>query len=170
MEEKDDNKKDSSYGVFTEDQRKAVRQKLLGLAKQQAQDLPTEKEVAEQTKRQKDSNIPLLVDQEFHTSFTMASYRAELDEVPYLFLFRTYFMPYLVNNTSIELENLRFLTEVVGMQGTMLEENIKGLTLSGEMLRGGPIKFISFQLARTRGATGTVTIKNIIFYTKKEKT
>ena len=100
----------------------------------------------------------------------MASYRAELDEVPYLFLFRTYFLPYLLNNTSIELENLRYLTEVVGMQGTMLEENIKGLTLSGEILRGGPIKFISFQLTRARGATGTVAIKNIIFFTKKEKT
>ena len=167
MTEKDDNEKTSSYGVFTEEQRKAVRQKLLGLAREREKEVPTEKEV-ERSKRLNESNIPLLVDQEFHTSFTMKeSYRPELDEIPYLFLLRTFFCPYLINETTIDLENLRYLSEVVGVQSTMLEESIKGYTLSGEMTNGGPIKFISFQLTKAREA-GMVKIKNIVLYTKKD--
>ena len=155
-------------GVFTEEQRKAVRHKLLGLAKQREKAVPTEKEVEQTSRKVNESNIPLLVDQEFHTSFTMKeSYRPELDEIPYLFLLRTFFCPYLINETTIDLENLRYLSEVVGIQSTMLEESIKGYTLSGEMTNGGPIKFISFQLLKGREA-GMVKIKNIVLYTKKD--
>jgi len=168
MTEKDENEKTSSYGVFTEEQRNAVRKKLLVLAREREKEVPTEKEMERNSKRLNESNIPLLVDQEFHTSFTMKeSYRPELDEIAYLFLLRTYFCPYLFNETRIDLDDLRYLSEVVGVQSTMLEESIKGYTLSGEMTNGGPIKFISFQLTKAREA-GMVKIKNIVLYTKKD--
>tara|TARA_B100000925_G_C21983742_1_gene463542 strand:+ start:1204 stop:1716 length:513 start_codon:yes stop_codon:yes gene_type:complete len=166
-ETEDDNEEIKKSGVFTEQQRKQVRQKLLGLARQREKEVPVEKKEQEEKRSKHNSNIPLLVDQVFHTSFTMEAYPQQLDEVPYLFLFRTYFSPFFVNKTNIHIENLRYLTEVVGMTGTSLQDTINGITLHGEMLRGGPVKFISFCLSKTK-VEGHVIIKNIIFYTKKQ--
>jgi len=158
--ETDDNVK----GIFTEQQRKAVRKKLLGYAHKKKQSLPNEPG-NEKKAGKKRSAIPLLVEQEFHTNFNMKSYRPELDEVPYLLLFRTHFLPYYENKEPIEMEALRGLAEMSGMQGTMIEEEPNGYRLTGEISRGGAVRQIAFYLQHHLEGKRMVTIRNIVFTT-----
>ena len=158
-------KNEDIKGIFTEEQRKAVRKKLLGFAQKKKKTLPTEAVAA--TSGKKRSAVPLLVEQEFHTSFNMQSYREELDEVPYLMLFRTHFLPYFRNKTPIEMETLRELAERSGLQGTMIEEEPNGYKLTGEISRGGPVRQICFYLQHHLDAgKRMVTIRNIVFLTQ----
>lgn len=168
MYESQNNEKndDSIRGVFTEQQRRAVRKKLLGFAQKKQKSMPTEMSGGESAGKKR-SAIPLLVDQEFHTSFNMNSYRAELDEVPYLLLFRTHFLPYYLNREPIEMEALRNLAEMSGMQGTMIEEEPNGYRLSGEISRGGAVRQICFYLQHhLESGKRMVTIRNIVFMTE----
>jgi hypothetical protein len=153
----------STKGVFTEAQRKSVRKKLLCFANKSQQSNPTE--AVQQTKDKKKKAIPLLVEQEFHTSFNLNSYRPELDEIGHLLLFRTEFLPYQRNKTSLSMDELRYRAEKCGMEGTMIEEKNKGYVLTGEMPRGGAVKQISFVLAKSFEKNGGVVIKDIVFKT-----
>jgi len=155
----------STKGVFTEAQRKSVRKKLLGFANKSQQSNPTEAAV-QAPKGKKKKAIPLLVEQEFHTSFNLNSYRPELDEIPHLLLFRTEFLPYVRNKTSLSMDELRYRAEKCGMEGTMIEEKNNGYLLTGEMPRGGAIKQISFVLAKSfEKNSREVVIKDIVFKT-----
>lgn len=151
-------------GIFTEQQRAAVRKKLLGYAQKKKQSLPNEPGNAKKAGKKR-SAIPLLVEQEFHTNFNMQSYRSELDEVPYLLLFRTHFLPYYENKEPIEMEALRHLAEMSGMQGTMIEEEANGYRLTGEIARGGAVRQIAFYLQHHLEGKRMVTIRNIVFTT-----
>ena len=163
--QKNEKNDDTIRGVFTEQQRRAVRKKLIGFAQKKQKSMPTEKVLA--GKERKRSAIPLLVEQEFHTSFNMQSYRAELDEVPYLLLFRTHFLPYYRNKEPIDMEELRNLAEMSGLQGTMIEEEPNGYRLTGEMNRGGAVRQICFYLQHhLESGKRMVTIRNIVFMTE----
>lgn len=165
--QKNERSDDSVRGVFTEQQRRAVRKKLLGFAQKKQKSMPTEMNGGGKSAGKKRSAIPLLVEQEFHTSFNMNSYRAELDEVPYLLLFRTHFLPYYRNKEPIEMEALRNLAEMSGMQGTMIEEEPNGYRLSGEISRGGAVRQICFYLQHhLESGKRMVTIRNIVFMTE----
>ena len=166
-EEGDQNHKTDARDVFSERQRKAVRERLLGLKAKRDNELPTV--ISETVVKKKESNIPLLVEQQYHTSFTIDAYRHELDEVQYLFLFRMYFLPYYRNKAPLTMETLRFLSEMCGLSSTIIEDTVHGYTFNGEMLRGGPVKRISFHLKHSLNQRQRmVTIKEIIFYTKKK--
>ena len=156
-------KPDNIKGIFTEEQRKSVRKKLLGFAQTRKKTVPEEVSTGGQHKKR--SAIPLLVEQEFHTSFSMESYREELDEVPYLLLFRTHFLPYFINKTPIEMETLRTLAEMSGLEGTSIEEEPNGYRLQGEIARGGAVRQICFYLQHHLEAQRRVTIRNIVFKT-----
>lgn len=156
-------KPDNIKGIFTEEQRKSVRKKLLGFAQTRKKTVPEEVSAGGQHKKR--SAIPLLVEQEFHTSFSMESYREELDEVPYLLLFRTHFLPYFINKTPIEMETLRTLAEMSGLEGTSIEEEPNGYRLQGEIARGGAVRQICFYLQHHLDAQRRVTIRNIVFKT-----
>lgn len=159
-EDEEDNK--SGTGVFTEAQRKAVRQKLIGFVNKNKNDTMT-KTVRQEKKK---SPVPLLVDQEWHTSFNFISYRSELDEIPHLLLFRTKFQPYIENKTPLTMEQLRFYSEMCGMEGTMIQDKSNGYMFTGEMPRGGPIKQISFLLSNCfEGKQRRVIIRDIVFKT-----
>lgn len=165
-ESQNNEKNDDIKGVFTEQQRRAVRKKLLGFAQKKQKSMPTEMSEGKGTGKKR-SSVPLLVEQEFHSSFNMNSYRTELDEVPYLLLFRTHFLPYYRNKEPIDLEELRNLAEMSGMQGTMLEEEPNGYRLSGEISRGGAVRQICFYLQHNlEGGKRMVTIRNIVFMTE----
>lgn len=159
----------AAAGVFTEEQRRAVRKRLMGFANEKRASVPEHAQAQGGTGK-KVGDLPLLVDQEFHTSFNLDSYRPELDEVPHLFLLRLQFVPYYRNKTaSLELEKLRFLAEMCGVEGTMLEETERGYRLSGEMARGGPVKRLCFLLTKcVEGSQRRVRLKDIVFMTTKE--
>ena len=166
-DEGDQDDKTNASDVFSEHQRKAVRERLLGLKAKRDKELPTVKDAT--VVKKKESHIPLLVDQEYHTSFTIDAYRPELDEIQYLFLFRMYFLPYYRNKTPLTMEKLRFLSEMCGLSSTIIEDTMNGYTFNGEMLRGGPVKRISFHLKHSLNQRQRmVTIREIIFYTKKK--
>jgi hypothetical protein len=155
---------DSTKGVFTEAQRKAVRKKLLGFANKSQQSNPTKE--TPKTQKKKKKAIPLLVEQEFHPSFNFNSYRPELDEISHLLLFRTEFLPYFRNKTSLTMDELRYKAEKCGMEGTMIEEKNNGYMLTGEMPRGGAIKQISFYLTKSFEKNNRgVVVKDIVFKT-----
>ena len=158
-------KPDNIKGIFTEEQRKSVRKKTVGLCADKEEDRPR-RECQQGGQHKKRSAIPLLVEQEFHTSFSMESYREELDEVPYLLLFRTHFLPYFINKTPIEMETLRTLAEMSGLEGTSIEEEPNGYRLQGEIARGGASKAnIASTCSTTWKARRRVTIRNIVFKT-----
>ena len=154
-------------GIFTEQQRRAVRKKLLGFAQKKKQSSPEEL-VSDKLAGKKRSAVPLLVEQDFHTSFNMESYRPELDEVPYLLLFRVHFLPYYHNKQPLEMEELRNLAEMSGLQGTMIEEESNGYRLTGEINRGGAVRQIAFYLQNylEGGQKRMVVIRNIVFTTE----
>ena len=163
-EKKNTEDNESTKGVVTEAQRKAVRKKLLGFANKAQQNKPTEG--AQVRSKEKKKAIPLLVEQEFHTSFNLNSYRPELDEIPHLLLFRTEFLPYFQNRTGLSMDELRYRAEKCGMEGTMIEEKNNGYVLTGEMPRGGVIKQISFILTKSfERNSREVVIKDIVFKT-----
>ena len=159
--QKNENQEDIK-GIFTEKQRRAVRKKLLCFAQKKKQSTPQELG-GQKLAGNKRSAVPLLVEQEFHTSFSMESYRAELDEVPYLLLFRLHFLPYFRNKEPLEMETLRELAERSGMQGTMIEEEAGGYKLTGEISRGGAVRQICFYLKHHLEGKRMVTIRNIVF-------
>lgn len=162
-EDREDTKND---GVFTEAQRKAVRKKLISFANKSKASLPTENNVPAKQQEKKSSYVPLLVDQKFHTSFNMSSYRPELDEIPHLLLFRITFQPFLTNKTPLDMEQLRFFSEMCGMEGTMIQEKSNGYVFTGEMPRGGEIKQISFYLTQCfEQNKRRVIIRDIVFRT-----
>lgn len=162
--EKNENQ-DDIKGIFTEQQRRAVRKKLLGFAQKKKQSIPEELP-SDNLAGKKRSAVPLLVEQDFHTSFNMQSYRPELDEVPYLLLFRVHFLPYLQNKEPLEMEALRNLAEMSGLQGTMIEEEPNGYRLTGEISRGGAVRQIVFYLQHHLEGKRMVTIRNIVFMTE----
>ena len=162
--QKNENQEDIK-GIFTEQQRRAVRKKLLGFAAKKKQSTP--QELGEQkVAGKRRSAVPLLVEQEFHTNFNMQSYRPELDEVPYLLLFRVHFLPYFRNKEPIGMEALRELAERSGLQGTMIEEEPNGYRLTGEISRGGAVRQICFYLQHHLEGKRMVTIRNIVFTTE----
>ena len=162
--EKNENQ-DDIKGIFTEQQRRAVRKKLLGFAQKKKQSIPEELPSGNLAGKKR-SAVPLLVEQDFHTSFNMQSYRPELDEVPYLLLFRVHFLPYLRNKEPLEMEALRNLAEMSGLQGTMIEEEPNGYRLTGEISRGGAVRQIVFYLQHHLVGKRMVTIRNIVFMTE----
>ena len=156
-------KEEHIKGVFTEQQRKLIRKKLNSFAKKKTNTHPSE--ASAPSKKKKGNEVPLLIDQTFHREFDFLSYNPALDEIPYLLLFRVYFKPYVENSVSLPLEHLRLLAERSGVEGTVLEAlNNTQLKLSGEIARGGSIKFVNFHLVKcfTNGSEH-VLIKNIIF-------
>lgn len=156
---------DDIKGIFTEQQRRSVRKKLLGFAQKKKQSIPEELPSGNLAGKKR-SAVPLLVEQDFHTSFNMESYRPELDEVPYLLLFRVHFLPYFRNKEPIEMEALRNLAEMSGLQGTMIEEESNGYRLTGEISRGGAVRQIVFYLQHQLEGKRMVTIRNIVFMTE----
>ena len=156
-------KKEHIKGVFTEQQRKLIRKKLNSFAKKKTNTHPAE--ATAPSKKKKGNEVPLIIDQVFHKEFNFVSYNPALDEIPYLLLFRVYFKPYVENKVSLPLERLRLLAERSGVEGTVLEALPNSqLRLSGEMARGGVIKFVDFYLAKCfKNGSEHVVIKNIVF-------
>tara|TARA_B100000902_G_scaffold347345_1_gene354593 strand:- start:4258 stop:4767 length:510 start_codon:yes stop_codon:yes gene_type:complete len=152
-------------GIFSEEDRKKIRQCLTLFKDKKYPSLKTTKTVEKKENNKK----PSITEKVYRKHFSWKSFPEELDEVPMIFLIRLHLWPYLINKTSIELEPLQFLCEMSGIASIVLDqgtEHQNAYTMNGFIANGGPIDKCTFHLSY-KNKKNEVVIDELIFHRKE---
>ena len=157
-------------GVFSEQDRKKIRQVLTLFKDKKYPELKFQSKIQE--KETKETKKPSITEKIYRKHFSWRSYPAELDEIPMLFLLRTHLWPILENKSQIQLEPLQFLCEMSGITSLTIDRDNKGLAnsntyvMKGIITNGGPIEKCTFLMSYVN-SKDNVVINDLTFHRKE---
>ena len=156
-------------GVFSEQDRKKIRQVLTLFKDKKYPELKQQRRLQKQETPKK-NNKPSITEKIYRKHFSWKSYPTELDEIPMLFLMRTHLWPILENQSEIQLEPLQFLCEMSGIASLTIDQNdnksSNTYVMKGFLTNGGPIEKCTF-LMRYIGSKDNVVIDELTFHRKE---
>ena len=159
-------------GVFSEQDRKKIRQVLTLFKDKKYPELKHQDTTHKTNVEDKKSDKPSITEKIYRKHFSWRSYPAELDEIPMLFLMRTHLWPILENNSEIQLEPLQFLCEMSGITSLTIDhddkntEKMNSYVMKGILSNGGPIEKCTFLMSYINSKENVV-IDDLTFHRKE---
>lgn len=145
------------YNILSEEDRLKIRHTLSQLGKNKTKDKQKSK-----PKETVVSEVPHISTLKVRSEFNWFNYPEELDEVPYLLLFRVHLFPHLHHKTTMELKRIQELCLMSGLSNfTLKDVNNQTTRLAGDIAKGGLIKAIVLFLTRVQ--EDSFYIDNCIF-------
>lgn len=129
--------------ILSEADRKRINQVLKQFS-------TTRKEVPTlEKKKKKHDNVPHIMDLNVHDEFHFRNAPQELDEIPHLFLFRTFFAPIIHHKKPVTLAKIQYLCTKCGVSNVVHDSvNKKVDRVSGKFEKGGLVKSIILYLEK----------------------
>lgn len=129
------------YNILSEEDRLKIRHTLNQLSNNRGTEKKIEAE--EEPKEKKDTDVPHISTLQVRNEFNWFNYPEELDEVPYLFLFRIHLFAHIKYKTVLKLKRIQELCLMSGLANfTLKDMNLTTTRLAGDIAKGGSIKSI----------------------------